>query len=429
MENTPRLVLPDKWRAVVGDTLQLFYRGMIEHPYPYVYNIEFICDIGRNTLRYFELTPTPDQTGSHPVTLNIRDFSDNIVATATSVIEVSPAYTSPEKKTNILCVGDSLTSGGVWCHELDRRLTEVDGLENIKFIGSKKRENTGFEGYGGWTWGSYLIPPPDIANEMIVYSDHNKTDDDQHSLWCDEKGGVWKLETVLEGKMKLLRQQPFADMLPKSGVLKHLSNAVNSEPIVYTDTQSAIGNPFWDKEGGKVDFVSYCKRQGFEGVDILCTLLTWNGGGGYLDQGGREKIARQVELAKSFLRIFHSDYPEARVLMMGIQLPSLNGGCGASYGAGGGGALSVYANTYALCRYVMEMNIEYQKMANLEEFSSYVEFVNISAQFDSENNMPETEKAVNLRSKKTEKVGTNGVHPTEEGYYQIADAVYRSVFG
>lgn len=432
MNSIPRIILPDKWQAVAGDTLQLFYRGMIEHPFPYVYNIEFLCDMGKNTPRYFEVTPTAEQAGLHPVTLNLRDCHDNIVASASSVIEVYPSHVSPCKNKNILCVGDSLTSGGIWCDELNRRLTETDGtpkgdgLENITFIGTKKRGKTGFEGYGGWTWESYLIPPPIIANEMMIYSNHNKSDNDQHSLWKDENGGIWKLETILEGKIKLIRQQPFADIIPKSGTLHHMSNAVNSEPIVYTDAQSTVRNPFWDTESGKVSFKSYCERNGFEGIDIMCTLLTWNGGGCYLEEGGKDRINRQVELAEKFLRIFHVEYPEAKVLMMGIQLPSLNGGCGASYGAGIG-PMSNYANSYALCRYVMEMNIAYQALANLEEFSGYVEFVNISAQFDSENNMPEADKPVNLRNTKTEKVGTNGVHPTTEGYYQIADAVYRSI--
>ena len=34
---------------------------------------------------------------------------------------------------------------------------------------------------------------------------------------------------------------------------------------------------------------------------------------------------------------------------------------------------------------------------------------------------------VNVRNKKTEKVGTNGVHPTMEGYLQIGDVFYRAL--
>ena len=51
----------------------------------------------------------------------------------------------------------------------------------------------------------------------------------------------------------------------------------------------------------------------------------------------------------------------------------------------------------------------------------------VSAQFDSENNMPRQTKPVNIRSTLTEQVGTNSVHPSTDGYYQIGDAAYRAL--
>ena len=51
----------------------------------------------------------------------------------------------------------------------------------------------------------------------------------------------------------------------------------------------------------------------------------------------------------------------------------------------------------------------------------------MKAQFDVENNMPASEMQVNIRNKKTERVGTNGVHPTMEGYLQIGDVFYRAL--
>lgn len=425
MNNRPRIVLPNSFKAVAGDTLQLFYRGFIEHPFPYVYNIEVSCDIGKNTPRYFEVTPTQTQIGKHPLTVKLRDFDDSIISEAHTVLEVLPAHSTPKAPTNILCVGDSLTASGTWCAELCRRLTQEDGLENINFIGTCRKDSVGFEGYGGWTWGSYLVGPTELKSEMWVYCDHNKDTKDQHSLWKDENGGIWKIETVCPSRIKMIRQEPFKELPANSGKLVHTANAEHPLDIEYTAFQKVSNNPFWDIDSLSIDFKTYCQRNGFDGIDIMCTLLTWNGGGGFLEEGGKKNIAIHVENAKKFLRIFHSQYPNARVLMMGIQLPGLNGGCGASYGAGG--IMSAYSNTYALCRYVLEMNIAYQSLANDEEFSPYVDFVNISAQFDSENNMPEADKPVNLRSTKTEKVGTNGVHPAVEGYYQIADAVYRSI--
>ena len=433
VENIPRIVVPDKWCAVVGDTLQLFYRGIIEHPNPYIFNIEVVCDIGKNTSRYFEVTPTSANVGEHTLTVNLRDCKDNIIASASTILEVVNVATNPTRKKNILCVGDSLTSSGVWCNELDRRLTKTggtpngDGLNNIAFIGTCKRTETEyptkFEGYGGWTWEHYLRAPSVTTSDIWIYCTHDKTDDDQHSIWRDGNGNLWSLETIEGTRLKFTRHNAHSGAMPNSGTLSHNQNATHSSNITYTSIQIADGNPFWDTNTNSVNFVSYCSRNGFDGIDVVYTLLTWNGGAGALYDGGLTALETQVEDAKTFLRTLHSQYPNAIVKLMGIQLPSLNGGCGANYGAQGR-----MSNVYAVSRYVFEMNIAYQALANDTEFSNYVEFVNISAQFDSENNMAQTEKAVNTRNADIkEMVGTNGVHPTWYGYWQIADAAYRSI--
>jgi len=48
-------------------------------------------------------------------------------------------------------------------------------------------------------------------------------------------------------------------------------------------------------------------------------------------------------------------------------------------------------------------------------------------QFDNINNMPQALKNVNTRSLVQEKQGTNGVHPNDSGYHQIADADFHAM--
>lgn len=425
----PRVVLPEVFHAVVGDTLQLFYRGLIEHPDPYVFNIEFKCSIGKNTARYFEVTPEAKDAGDHALTVNVRDHRDHILATAAAILRVHTVHTSPAEQKNILCIGDSLTSSGSWCREAMRRLTENGGtpsglgLSNIRFIGTKKNAACGYEGYGGWTWGSYLAEPKATALGMWVYGSHDKDSSDQHSLWMDADGNLWSMETIEAGRIKFTRYNSHTGVMPVgSGTLKHYQNASHTADLVFEETVYAEGNPFWDADEGKVNFTTYCERNGFGKIDYLYTLLTWNGLGGYYAEPDGGAVASHVKNAKTLLRIFHSQYPDAKVKMMGIQMPSLNGGCGNNYGAG-----SVYSNWYGLCRSVMGMNLAYRQMAEEEEFRDYVEFINVSGQFDSEYNMPRQSKPVNTRSVTTEQIGTNGVHPSMDGYMQIGDAAFRSM--
>ena len=75
---------------------------------------------------------------------------------------------------------------------------------------------------------------------------------------------------------------------------------------------------------------------------------------------------------------------------------------------------------------ILNMNDAYQKFANSEGYSDFVEFVNVSSQFDVENNMQSAEFAVNTRNSRKELLDINGVHPANEGYMQIADVVYRN---
>ena len=174
-EPAPRVILPDIFHAVVGDTLQLFYRGLIEHPNPYNYNIEVICNIGKNTPRYFEVTPEDSHVGDHTLKVNVRDHMDNILTTAATVIRVHAVGSSPEEVKNILCVGDSLTSNGTWPRETLRRLTQAGGtpegleLSNIRFIGTMKKDSCGYEGYSGWKWDDFLNEPNTTKLGMRVY--------------------------------------------------------------------------------------------------------------------------------------------------------------------------------------------------------------------------------------------------------------------
>ncbi len=427
----PRVILPDMYHAVVGDTLQLFYRGIVEHPAPYFFNIEVKCDIGKNTARYYEVTPTEANVGDHTLIVNIRDNRDNILATASCKLRVHSVKNSPSTEKRILCIGDSLTSAGNWCKEAMRRLTESGGtpaglgLSNIRFIGTKKNGACGYEGYGGWTWGSYLGAPIKSTLGMWVYGSHDKDGTDQHSLWKDADGNIWSMETIEAERIKFTRYENHtADMPIGAGKLTHYQNGTHTADINYDETVYAEGNPFWDSDEGQVNFQTYCERNGFGGIDYVYTLLTWNGLGGYYPEADSTAIANHVASAKRLLRILHEQYPNAKVKMMGIQLPSVNGGCGQSYGAS-----SVYSNWYGLVRSVMGMNLAYQQMAHEDEFKDYVEFINVSGQFDSENNMPRQSKPVNTRCTTTEQVGTNGVHPSLDGYYQIGDAAFRSMVG
>lgn len=421
-----RVVLPDKFVAVVGDRLQLFYRGLVEAVNPYNYDIRVRCKKGGAYPRYFDYTPAAGDVGVYDFSIEVYDNHKNLLGSGTTKLHVIAVGESPTVTKNVLCIGDSLTSGGYWCSEAMRRLTATDGKptghgkNNINFIGTKSN-STGckWEGYGGWTWASYLSKPSATTSDIWFYCTHDKTIEDQHSVWRDTNGSKWSLETIENNRLKFTRYQSHTNMPPAtSGTLYFQENAVHTSDIIFTDYAIADGNPFWDVDTNRVNFKAYCETNGFDGIDYVYTLLTWNGG--RVDKAEIKDNASEMQYAKQLIDIIHSDYPNAKIRLMGIQLPSLNGGTGGNYGANGG-----YADCYGLVRGVFGLNLTYQAIANDDNYKDFVEFVNVSGEFDSEYNMPQSLYFVNARSTIQEYRGTNGVHPSQEGYLQIGDVAYR----
>lgn len=340
--------LPERYELVAGDNFQLFYRGVVQAVDPYSYHIRVTCSKGAAYPRYFEWCPTAADVGSYQLTLEVYDNNHNLLGEDSTTLIVKEAA-APSREMNVLCVGDSLTAGGVWPGELYRRLAQEggtpagNGFDNIRFVGGDAKtvggDSFGFEGNPGWTWATY----------------------------------------------------------------------------------TSDKSPFYNPETGEISFRYYCQQNSIESLDAVYFLLTWNGQG-TPSQTDFSLSAGHFLQAQSLIDILHAEYPEAIVRCMGIQMPSQTGGMGTSYGANGG-----YSDAYGILVTAMHYNAALEDMCSQEKYADFVKYVDVAGQFDTDYNMPSKEKPVNNRSAATEVIGTNGVHPANAGYYQIADAAYRSL--
>ena len=116
------------------------------------------------------------------------------------------------------------------------------------------------------------------------------------------------------------------------------------------------------------------------------------------------------------------EYSNCKVGLIGIQSPAINGGITANYGCYG-----VYSDTLGdiVTAYNYDMFLE--KLCELPEYCDFCRYIDMKAQFDVEHSTPAMKQKVNNRSNIKELIGTNGVHPTMEGYLQIGDAFYRAL--
>jgi hypothetical protein len=411
--------LPDKLYAIVGDTLQLFYRGMVKAVNPYNYDILITCAKGNQYPRYFQYTPVLSDVGTTIFKIQVKNKDNVVLGEKTCQLVTCSVVKSPTNLVRILGVGDSLTVAGTWCIEASRRLIGSDGtpsglrLTNIEWRGRVQGSGIGWEGNGGWTWDSYatagraayrfyvsgVVTDPGIGS---VYTNNGQTFTVAEINITEGNGYIRCLSTG----------SPTA-----SGVLTKTSGTGDTA-INYSSSQTDAGNPFWNVDTNQLDFPKYVNTYMGGQCDCIFFLLTWNG-----QTANRSGFTGVIATAKVLVNHIHASYPNCKIKIMGIQVPSLNGGMGANSGAGGTG----YADTFGMVKTALNLNKAYQDWCNEAAYSTFCEFVNVSSQFDSENNMPEADAKVNIRSAKIEKRGINGVHPATEGYYQIGDVAFRNV--
>ena len=107
---------------------------------------------------------------------------------------------------------------------------------------------------------------------------------------------------------------------------------------------------------------------------------------------------------------------------MGIQIPSLTGGSGINYGSNGS-----YADMWGTAFYAWDYNKALEELCLSSPYKDFCYYVDTKGQFDTIHNMPSKTEKVNTRSEVTYTLGTNGVHPSTNGYYQIGDAFFRKL--
>jgi len=409
------LYLPKQYDLVVGDTFELFYYGIANCASWDGFYMKVTGGKGKCFKKRFIYTPTAADVGTHKMTFELYDNNMTKLDEASVNLVVSAKATAPASEKVILCVGDSLFNNGTIPDEFYRRLCGTDGtpagdaLSNVTFIGTQRSATNAvpYEGYGGWTFGSYNSEFKQNSFVWITATNHGKTANDQHSVYEDSAGKRWKLETIETDRIKIIGETVSQSIPSASGTLTWVSGGTNQDNIVYSAAEVASGNPFWNEASGAVDFVNYATAQGVAQIDYVYVLLGWNNVGTSPDN---YKTA-----TTTFINNLLAAYPNCQIVLLGLQKPSLDG-IGDNYGT------NTTYNYQNMQDHVWVVEEVYKEIAS--EIVN-VSFINISGQFDTENNMMEWTRPVNARNSKTETYQSNGVHPAQSGSFQIADAAYR----
>lgn len=424
-----KLHLPDYYDLVVGDKFELFYKGIAECYNSDVYDFVLrYADYKGNSAadsrgqvfaRKYVWTPTEAEAGkTYTLNITVYDNVGTIVATDSVEIRIHAKPTSPKEEKVVLCVGDSLTNGGTWVQQFYNHLAS-DKTQNLKFIGTRTigQAKIGYEGYGGWTFASYTGTSTGRTNAKYIngtFTDKNEAED-QHSVYKDGNGTWWKLESIEDNKIKLIRVDGGASSTNLTvgggaggGTLTWVSGGVNHGNITFTSWSNAPANPMWDDDTNGVNMKKYVEGFGVDHLDEVFVLLGWN------NTGAKENDYKAQ--VRTFLDNILSVYPDCHITLMGLQVP-LKDGFGTNYGMGW--------PYFEKAGHVWLMQEWYMEICEEEKYKDNLSFIQISGQFDSVYNCMQTTVVANNHSSQKETICSNGVHPASDGYKQIGDAAYR----
>jgi hypothetical protein len=425
------IILPSIVTAVVGDTLQMYYDSFVHATGEY--EVEIIGTKGHAYPRYFEYTPVAGDIGTSTLTINVRQYENldssyaNVIATKTITLKTVAVPSSPVSEKHVLMIGDSTIVKGDFVKEVCKRICSAnngDGLTNIKFSGRLQKTvetglTVGYEGFSGWSWGTYISS----ASKAIRFYVTGVSSLNFEAVYRDANNCIYNISEINvtggTGNIRCLYVMGSASTTPpSSGTLTRVSGS-GDETITYTSIEVEQWSPFY--VNGAVDFENYVNEYCGGSVDYVVFSLGTNSIVGVNAEFSTIK-ANIISQMTTLIGTLHTQYPSAKVLLCTLQKGSMNGGFGYNFGT----AYNANANFYN--NKVYQLNKAYLEFAST--YSSYVNVVNLSAEFDTKYDFPNTQKPVNVRcTTYTELFDTNFGHPSTIGYNQMADAMYRALYG
>lgn len=432
----PALNIGSKIYAVVGDTLQIFKKSIVDSlGIPYIMKIESAK--GRVYPRYWEYTPNADDVGSSEIKFSLLNVDGSVIdERIVSLITVNASNTSK----NVLNIGDSTMANGEIPIELSRRIKGTNGvataptalaLSNINVVGRIKNgdRTVGWEGTGCWSYANYTSQGSRAVRFQVTNA-QSITVKDLIRISATNSYGYYQFEVtevnVTNGTGNIRAvfsyttpySSNFLNEVSASGNLTNTNNLVVGSYLSFTEE---FYQPFWNTTTNQFDIKTYVNDYCGNKVDYIFILLGINSLYGTKPFASVDSV---LDSCKNLLRKIHADLPNTKILLSTNNLVSQNGGLGFNYNA------QTYFGQYdveVINHLIFAMNKAYYTLETDTEFMQYVEVINTHAQFDADNAFPITTKNVNTRSGETESVGTNGVHPTNNGYWQIADAEFRAL--
>ncbi len=151
--------MPPTCYGVVGLATGIWFDNVVLTEHPENYRFEVKCDVGSSDDKRWLVTPKAGEEGDHALEIMVKDGKGTVIEIGKTVLHIGPKNAGEGREFRLMIVGDSLTGATMYPNEIGRLLAQP---ENPKWtmLGTSKPASAipgvVHEGYGGWTWSSFL---------------------------------------------------------------------------------------------------------------------------------------------------------------------------------------------------------------------------------------------------------------------------------
>jgi len=139
--------------------MSVYFDNIVLTEKPEEYRFEVKCDVGATEARRWTVTPADKDAGNHAMEITVKDAQGKVIESGKMTLKVAKKDAGAGRPLRVLVVGDSLTHATYYPNEMARLLSEP-GNPKWTMLGTHKPSNAkpgvAHEGYGGWTWSSFL---------------------------------------------------------------------------------------------------------------------------------------------------------------------------------------------------------------------------------------------------------------------------------
>ena len=287
-----KIVVPSVLYAVVGNEFNIYYDTIVKAldaglNSPRSMYVDISCPdlcatmrVGVMRDRYWHIEGSNlknTHVGDHTLVIRIFGIAGKEIGKKSCTLRVVQNV-GLTKATNILCIGDSLTSNGPVVATMGEDFNSIGGTQPT-FVGQRTTNGYNHEGYTGYTFGSFVVEggykyhifKVPIGTNVIVGDKYSSSGNTYVVYDIRTEGGTTKILScqVLTGTA----------IPPSEGTLTKISGAPSSsETITYSKYECQSSNPFWNQQTSRIDFADYRKRMGMGSskFDIVVIMLGTN---------------------------------------------------------------------------------------------------------------------------------------------------------